>query len=292
MAHRAALAGTEYAIANSFGLAKDIKYHDHLIYAAMIQGGVSQIRCCEGSLPADVARSEFLKSRVILDKDHVCYKTYREINDILQSHLIVNKNDENKQSLTILSFFLADLLYSLDTQSAFVATLPLPDIRDYQGILSPNILSVVGCLLSEIKSVNLHLPLPQFEIESSRVEVFQELLLSDIFALYSESHVALESSEVDEVAAQKNILAKAIEVRKRFVNTIDLKAATLSLIPVTTKLIDTFFGGWPASLANIFGDRLTSLLKKDKKIVIYDYGKSHYDMLMQHYSAIKRTEKI
>lgn len=291
--HRAALAGGEAQIVHSLGLdSKEIKYHDDLIYPAIIQAGVSKIRCWNTEAPMLLAKSELLKNRLIPNKDDSYLKKNNEIRELLFSHSMIEQNHSSAWKVNLLAWFLTDLLYCLDTRSTMIAVLPLPKIQDYEEILSPSILSIVGYLLLKIKSVDLELPFPRFEIESNKVEIFQEVLQSDLFTSYSDSHTVLESSQEDELTAQKNLVDKAASLRKKFVHSIDLTAASLAVIPVTTKLIDTFCSGWPGSLANIFGDKLTALLQENKKIIIYDYGTSHHQMLLKYYQAIKRAKSI
>ncbi|WP_219842278.1 hypothetical protein, partial [Xanthomonas arboricola] len=163
-----------------------------------------------------------------------------------------------------------------------------PKLEDYYGIISPHILSAVGNLLPGVTPIEVLTPIPQLSVKASEVAIFEELLGSQIFSAYSNAHSSLENNRESDVAVLDNVSLKAKSVWQRFSNTVDLKSLTLTLMPITKNLADKVLTGLPATITGLLADVLTKAAQQEKRIVIYDYRRSHKDLLVAHYSSMSR----
>ena len=287
--HQAALAGMEAEIRSWLGIST-VEYHDHLIYTAMLQAGVQRFHIL-GPLPKDIQDSQFLRRRC---KEYP-FKQYKEVIDsigpIISEHTIQAAEAESHDSFFGLTVFLSHLIIALQTKSAMVDVLGLPNPAKYAGRLSPEMQSAINGLLKKIKPASLDLPIPQWRVLSEDVEGFQEIISSDLFASYSASHHLLESLEEKEQSVFKEILSKARKLCERFGSVLDTRRLPLSLIPVTASLIDSVCGKLPGSVANVFGKALTEALRDRKRLTIYNYRDVHVKLIIEYYTNLKVLRK-
>lgn len=286
MVHLAGLAGLESGIKQNFGIAGD-QYHDTVVYHALIQAGVHSIRQIDGfqsGLPELIGNERLTNCN---GKEY--YDLLQSIRDILEKHSINMEEAGDKNKFTSLILFLTDLVYALKTDSAMIAVLPLPKIEDYYGIISPHLLSAIGNLLPNVAPIEAITPIPQLSLEASKVQVFEELLGSQLFSAYSNAHCRLENSRESDVAIINDVSLRAKSVWQRFSNTVDLKRLALTLIPITKNVADKVLTGLPGTLTGLLADILTKAAQQEKRIVIYDYGRSHKDLLVAHYEKMSRA---
>jgi len=209
---------------------------------------------------------------------------------MLEKHAVNRKQSAEQNKLFTLTLFLTDLIYSLQTDAAMLTVLPLPKVENYYGQVSPHILSALGNLLPHVTPAEVLTPIPQLSVKASEVEVFEELIESQIFSAYSSAHGGLESIRESDVAILDEVSVKAKSVWQRFSNTVDLKKLTLTLMPITKTLADKVLTGLPGTVAGLLADVLTKAALQEKRIVIYDYGRSHQDLLMAHYEKLWRLQ--
>lgn len=288
--HLAGLAGMEAGICQSLGI--DIKnYHDSLIYSAMIQAGVQRFRVV-GPMTKQVRESQFLSRRC----EEYSFDDYKQlmdsVNDTIVQHAVFDqKEDFEKSDLFNLTWFLTELIFSLQTKSAMVSVFPMPNIADYVGKLSPEMLAAVMGLFQNIDPLPLDLPIPQFRVLFKDVRVFHEVISSDLFSAYAASQQMLELSGEEKESTTRLILNKGKALLNSFSSVLDFKRISLSLIPVTSSLIDTVCGKFPGSIADAFGIALTEALNNKRRVTIYNYGDTHKRLLMEHYRAVKGIQE-
>ena len=262
-------------------------YHDSLIYSAMIQAGVQRFRVV-GPMTKQVRESQFLSRRC----EEYSFDDYKQlmdsVEDTLSQHAVFHlKEDSENTELFGLTWFLTELIFSLQTKSAMVSVLPMPNIADYVGKLSPEMLAAVMGLFQKIDPLPLDLPIPQLRVLSDDVKIFHEVISSDLFSAYAASQQLLESSGEEKESTARLILNKGKALLNCFSSVLDFKRISLSLIPVTSSLIDTVCGKFPGSLADAFGIALTEALNNKRRVTIYNYGDTHKRLLMEHYRAVK-----
>jgi hypothetical protein len=285
--HQAGLAGMESAICNKFGISEH-EYHDNIIYSAMIQAGVQRFRV-PGGLPQKLRKSDFLRYRV---EERPFEDIHNLINSIENSLNYDPSSRKDNSEVFGLTWFLAELIYSLETKSSMVSVLPTPNLKNYAGKLSPNKISALNGLFQKVETIDLILPVAKLQIPTKDVEIFQEIIASDIFRNFSQSQSLIELSTEDVESTANNIIDKGKSLYNKFDSALDIKKTSLSLISVTTALIDTVCGKLPGSIADILGDTLSSALKEKRRITIYNYGDTHQKLLMEHYGAIGNKNRL
>ena len=283
MMHLASLAGMEAGLRDTLGLDSDI-YHDRLIYGAMIQAGVQRLRIV-GGLPSDIRDSNYLQGKCIEVPFSEYYSLLKSTTDTLKNNTIGKVNKSIRSNQFLLSWFLTELIYSLKTRSAMVLVLPMPDISGFRGALDPGLYRAINTLMGSMDTANLNLPVPRLEILQNDVKLFHELLDSDLFSTYANTHRGLEVTKEKKQPTVRRIISAAESLHSKFGRALNIKQLALSLIPVTASLIDTVCGKIPGTLADAIGNSLSDALKDGKRIIIYNYGQVHGDLLRDHYQA-------
>ncbi|EDJ9369275.1 hypothetical protein GFM96_09560 [Salmonella enterica] len=287
--HLASLAGMESGIKEAFGV-KDDNYNDKLIFTAMVQAGVKKIRLVGGE-HYTIVNSGFMKGRYLAFSFEEYFKIFKEVEDTIKDNVIVDENDDVSNKIWNLTWFLSELIFALRTKSSMVSVLPFPKVNDYIGLFRPQLISSIGILFEKINVVNLKLPVPQKEILSSDIKKFNEVLNSDLYGNYSLAHEELEFSYSDDLKIIANIENKAFLLRNYFENYIDIKKLSMSIIPITVKVIDDVCGKIPGALANTLGNALSQSLSDTRRITIYDYGDVHKELMVNHYAALSKLKK-
>ena len=280
MMHRAALGGMEAGIRETFGI-EEREYHDDIIYSAMIQAGVQRFRVA-GDIPKNLKNSNLLSYRFE-------ESSFEDINNIMSSvkeFLGFEKIPKKDQSeIWILAWYLTELIHSSQTKSSMVSILRIPKMSDLAGKISPAAFSAIDGLLKNIENIDLNLPVTKLEAPLRDVEIFHEIVSSNVFGSYSEAQELIEYSSENKEAVKLEISRKGKEFYNRFHSVLDIRKASLTLIPVTSSLIETVFGRFPGKIASAFGDSLASSLADKRRITIYNYGDTHAKLLTDYYMA-------
>lgn len=286
MLHHSGLAGMECGICVSLGI-EDFEYHDDIIYSAMIQAGVQQFRIC-GQIPQKLRTSKYLANRIVEAPFNDIHELSSRFQKALYEDCDEKKLPENAFSLT---WFLAELVYSLQTKSSAVTILPHPRLSDYSNLLSPKAMSAISSLMAKINRVELDLPITRAEVPLKDVKIFSEIISSDLYDDYVQSQCLLDSTEENSEKVGKIISSKGKRLYNQFDSVIDIRKSSVSLIQVSFSLIDAIFGGLPEKLASTVGNALIEAMNDKRRITIYNYGDAHRRLLLDYYTKKVATNE-
>lgn len=280
------LFGTE-ALLNENSLNKDSPVDLHAIfYACMIQSGIEKFAI--SGRPASFSKSKFLLNRISPFPSDSWHKALKSVESSIDPP--ASKEAVKVKASAALNYFLVDLMVAVKQKSSIVIAHPLPDITGLENHLPPEIYIPVRNLLSTIETNDLKLPLPKNFISSENIKRFQEIISSDLFSQYSLSHQALENRSTPKEKALSHVVAKG----QSLLNNNDLlraKRTAISLIPLSSKIIDVVFGKLPGTLAEFFGQQLSQLLKEDRRIVIYRFDPLVKELLSKHLALLNKDKE-
>lgn len=290
MVHRSALAGMECGITEQLGMPAPEKYHDSLIYPALIQAGISNFKV-SGAPNISIEELEGhlgLDGRIIAIVSQDIFERSRELTENLTKALLVESNEKIKIQIFTLGWFLTELAVALESHSAMVCVIPIPKAEDYYGILPLDIIVPIELLLKSINRLDTVSPILQDFIARERASDFLEILDSHDFEQYTASQAHLENDVVIRDSNVSKIIESTSRIKKRFERTLDIKKAIVSLLPVTAQIIDAVGGHLPGVIAGALSGSLEDYLRERKRIVMYDYRSTHQEILIKHYTALKR----
>ena len=192
------------------------------------------------------------------------------------------RSDRRKyQEVHRAEMFLLELFLAMENRTSMVSVLSLPDPKKLEKVMPPELLIPLRNLLVTIEPVALPLPLPQHTISSANIRRFHQIIDSDIFSSYRSGHTQLDLASIPTATSLGRISESAKMLLADYADAINLKRMTLSLVPITTKVIDTIFGKLPGVLAEYSGDILSRLLNDERRLVIYQFYPVFVELIQQ-----------
>lgn len=259
-----------------------------LFYSSMIQAGAEQF------VVLDVASlstkySEFLSKRISFRSLKSYEKVYKVVHAVFQSYLPKGyERDPEFSNIWTMESFLCDLLLSLEEKLDMAYINAIPDPAKVEGILSPELFYPIQNLINAFDPESVKLPLPRSSILSTNVRIFQEIITGDLFSQYSLMHQELANARASKKKAIFNIVEFGDRLSRKYERLLYLKQLTISLLPVTAKLIDVVFGKLPGTLAEYSGKLLSNWLKDERRIVLYDFHPTFDEIVTKRLLAFRK----
>ncbi len=262
-----------------------------LFYSYMIQAGAENF--VVSPIESSSAKySEFISKRISFLSEDRFRKVYDIVGTVFQSYLPEGyKIDPRFSKVGSVEAFLADLLLSLEEKLDMVCILPIPDSAKFEGILPPELFHPIQNLINAFDSESAKLPLPKSSILSTNVKILQEIITSDLFSRYSLKHQELANALASKKKAIFDINEFGGKLLIKYEKLIYLKPLTISLLPVTAKLIDVVFGTLPGTLAEYSSKLLTNWLKDERRIVLYHFHPTFEDIVRRRLASLLEKEK-
>jgi hypothetical protein len=277
------LFGVEWLVnasATQVGL-KEVDYSG-IFYACMIQAGIDKVEIFSDSTPN--SDSELIRQRKVIIPESIWNDTYDKLRDTFEQFV-----EHPLYVPTKLLVFLTDLMQAIERKSSLVITGPvIPDITELERIFPPELFIPLKNFLGTIESDSADLPLPKDFISKDNFNRLQDIILSDLFSHYSSSHKAFEDGRVLKLHAIKSVEKAGWLLLDRNQKYLKAQRLAVSLIPVTSKIIDAVFGRLPGILADFFGEQLSGWLKDDRRIVIYRFDPLFLDLVTKHRAMIRQ----
>jgi hypothetical protein len=240
---------------------------ERILLASLVQSGANRIEL-GSKLDSDKHLPPFLSRRIT-------YGSSRDWGELLtyvlslmpDSPATVSFNEH--LNMTFLPFFLVALLRAAQRRTNMVCITVLPDAEICGRLLPTQLAIPINTLLSNIRSHSAHLPLPRSTITVSDVGRFREIMTSQSYREYEDDHGKLDYRAHRTDTAFRRIERTAKALCDRFPHFLTLKDSMVSLLPITSRLIDATFGKLPGTLATISTRLLGGYLRNERRIVIY-----------------------
>lgn len=256
-----------------------------LFYACMIQAGVEKFESV-GGLPFS-SGSDFLQSRISKLSVKKWSKAYERIDISIDKFFPDDyEKDRKYSSISELKNFLLDLTLAVERKSSVVLMSPLPNISNFKSIMPPELFYSLRSLMSSFESETANLPIPKDYLSPEYFNRFQSVICSDTFSRYSLKHQKFEDGRILKIDAKREVEISGREVTSANKNLLRIKHLTVSMIPISSKVIDTIFGKLPGVLAEFFGQQLSNWLKDDRRIVIYQFDPIRKELLSERVKAL------
>ncbi|MBK5458188.1 hypothetical protein [Peribacillus sp. TH27] len=236
-----------------------------IFYSTMIQAGIHEFLISEKN-PQKILLPKTSYKILSTEKLNEVDKVINDLFDFFMPEGYLN--DDQYRAVANYKYFLKDIVLSMKLNKGVVSMLGRPDLNDIRDIIPPDLYFPLNNLFSNLETVSPELPLLSYSIPAKDVSIFYDLINTELFKNYALSHSQLESNHgsVNEVIqAGTNFYRKNIE-------SLELKKLTMSLLSLTPKLVDSFFGKIPGHITDFFARLFTEQLAKDKKVVIYDFN--------------------
>ena len=249
---------------------------ESVIYSSLIQCGAERFELpyFEEQKPPD---SEFLKARIKNIPEREPSNARRQIREMFAEILPENWwRDDKYAKVWRIQWFLDELLLCAERKISLASRYPVPDVGGLEELMPPELLIPIRNLWTTLEPYPASLPLPKAQVSHNNIRRFEQVIESDLFAAYSARHYDLEDANIPERVALEGVTEKGGQMLRSNVDLLALKKLTVSLLPVTARVIETMFGGVSGILSNYLATLLTDIMDQERRVVIYQLD-SMYD---------------
>lgn len=243
-----------------------------LFYSTMVQGGIQEFQVFP-SEEKPIRKSTFLSKRITFfpeqDDDRILAFELieRAFEKFLPKDYIL---DDKYDPLVDLSYFLVDLLFSVRKKTSMVCILPPPSLAQCEKLLPPELLIPIRTLFSQLETENVNLPLIKKTISHKDIKVIEDIISSDLFSEYTLFHKELENIEIPTTTAISEVSKAGYRMLNKCSRFLDIGKLTMSLLPITSKLVDICWGKAPGIFVEQVASYLGNVLKNEHRVVIYE----------------------
>ncbi len=262
-----------------------------VFFSSMFQSGVDGFRFYGDNYERFVD-SDFIRKRIVKES----YNKISLIDDELKA-LITNKYLKStptkleNTSLGQLRHFLSDLILALHTKRSMVTTLGIPNTFELEKYLKPEFILFLNNLFNCISTINIESPVPILSFEKKEIEIFEEIIRSDLFEEYVSSQKELENRDNKLSDVILYIKDKSINLIKKFRQNVYLKDHMIKVVDIGDNAVNTFGNKITSFLSKNLSNELKSMLNNDKRIIIYNFNHIFTEIFMQRLSKIKNRIK-
>ncbi|PGY60316.1 hypothetical protein [Bacillus thuringiensis] len=249
-----------------------------IFYSTMIQGGMHEFLISE----EDTQKILLPKTnyKILSSKD---FNNVSEVINGLFDFFMPEGYKADKQYSDVIKYqcFLVDIVLAMKMNKSIVWMSKSPDLNDIRDKIPPDLYFPLYNLISRLEQVSPELPLLSYSIPAKDVSIFYDLINTELFKNYAFSHSQLESNH----GSVNDVIEAGNNFYRKYIESLELKKLSISLLSLTPKLVDSFFGKIPGHIADFFARLFTEQLAKDKKVVIYDFTPTINYLLEQYLFA-------
>lgn len=239
----------------------------HLLLAAVTMAGVDSIHSIghlqntNTTLVKKIVKESTIKEWVTCNK---------QIDDILKLYASTEGQKEIPQVFRSTQYFISHLFFAMKTNSVILYLGDLNELKN-QSFFPPEFNMPFKILLSAIQTKNAELPVVKYEIDKKDIRKLLEVLGSKEFNLYKEAQSEIESSK-NLTTRTINLIEKAgKDLYRKNSKILNLNESIIKAIPLSSKVVDLFFGKIPGGLTELFNKILIDYLNLNKTIPLYNY---------------------
>lgn len=258
---------------------------ESLIYSTLIQCGVDRFEIPKGygiryGWKERLSKSKYLDARITHFSPNELAETYNYVHKIFDAFLPKGFRG-NKEFLEAreLELFLVDLLIAAKRKVSCVTFFESPDMSKAERQVPSGLLFPIRNLINSFESVTPSLPCPKSIVTLQDVNRFDNLINSDLFSNYISQHERLENLSNLKKNAINDIVESGKNVLQSNLDLLQLKDTTISVLSLTTTLIEVLFGKLPGVLADYSVTLMTKLFNDERRIVMYQLSSVFEEML-------------
>lgn len=238
----------------------------HLLLSALTMAGVDNIQ--SSSIPSTT------KTKLITKIDSKTFseewsKCNSKIGVITEKYITNKSSKETKEAIGNVSHRISQLFYAMQTNSGILTFSPLNQIENKEH-LPIELIYPVDILYSSVQTQNANLPIVKFDLEKKEFKRLIDVLESKEFNNYKEAQTEIELNRNLTIKTVKLIEKAGKELYTKNSRILNLRENLIKAIPLSSKVIDLFFGKLPGMLTEHSGKILTEYLKINKTIPIYN----------------------
>jgi hypothetical protein len=242
-----------------------------LWYSTTIQSGVETLDVV-GEAEKEDHWPRFLVKRVSYSTPPEFVQSFALVMLAFENHFGLDPRENVEAPVSNLRNFLVELLLAAHRKRNLIYFDEMPDVASLQSLLPAELLLPFKNLMLAIEHSNPVVASVQSSMALQDVALFEEIIDSRPFMDYENSHSSFDQSEVNLKKALERVRAGSRLLVAKNPRLLKSRQVAISLLPVTSKLVDLVFGKLPGTLADYFTNALKTWLQDKRRIVIYQFS--------------------
>jgi hypothetical protein len=242
-----------------------------LWYSSTVQSGVGSLEIIGESEELD-RLSQFVAKRITFRRSPELMPIFALVTLALRNQLGIVENEELPAPLSKLERFLVELLLAAHRKQNLIYFEQLPDMTTLIPFLSAELILPLRNLFSALVHSAPVVAGTQSSLELPDLALFEELIAGKVFRQYEHSHSALDDNGIAIEDALEYVRKGSRLLVAQNPRLLKTKRVAVSLLPITSKIVDVTFGKLPGTLAGFFADALTAWLQEKRRVVIYQFN--------------------
>lgn len=236
----------------------------HLLLSALTMSGVDKIYSMGSLHNSDTKLVKKIASKISVKKWNEVYGKTRIAFDTLKKD---GTNKEINEELNNLKHKVSQLLFALKTNSGILTFNSFSEIN-HQDKLPLELVIPLKMLAESIQIKSALLPVVRYETEKTDVRRFIEILESKEYYSYKEAQSEIEINLKLSGRTIKSIEKAGKDLYHKNSARLNLRENFIRAIPMSSKIVELFFGKLPGILTDFAGNIVSDYLRSNKSIPI------------------------
>lgn len=238
----------------------------HILLSALTMAGVDNIQSSSIPFLTETKLIRKINSKTFSKKWSKCNNN---VSGITERYITRKSSDATKEAIRNVSHRISQLLYAMQTNSGILTFSPLNKM-DNKDLLPLELIYPIDILYSSVQTQNANLPIVKLDLEKKELKRLVEVLKSKEFEIYKEAQMEIELNKNLTVKTVKRIEKAGKDLYVKNNKILNLRENLIKAIPLSSRVVDLFFGKIPGLLTEHSGKILTDYLKLNKTIPIYN----------------------
>jgi hypothetical protein len=237
----------------------------HLLLSALTMAGVDTVYSMGSLQNSETKLVKKIATKTSVKKWNEVYDKTNDAFDLLKTKVV---NKETNAGLDDLKHKVSQLLFSLKTNSGILTFSNFLEIK-HQDKLPLELVIPLKMLMESIQTKGALLPIVKYETDKTDVRRFIDILQSKEFYSYKEAQSEIELNKSLTNKTIKLIEKAGKDLYNKNSAQLNLRENFIKAMPVSSKVIELFFGKLPGILTDFAGSVMSDYLQLNKSIPIY-----------------------
>ncbi|WP_205503112.1 hypothetical protein [Rufibacter psychrotolerans] len=234
----------------------------HIFFSAITISGVDKILSFD--FPKD-SNTKLIKGLVTVSDKEKWHSAIEKVNELMAYY----HPNIDKKNYSRAAYRLSNLLFAMETKSSILQIFK-DELFGNLDNLNPEIAVPINAIEKSVQIVNSKLPVLKYDINKIDIERLFKVLESKEFGFYKEAHNEISLNNNLTTNTIKRIEKAGKDLYESNSSIMNIKDSMINSIPLTSKVIEVFFGKLPSIFMELFSKILTDYLKENKSLAVYD----------------------
>jgi len=230
---------------------------------------MSGVDCIQSMIPLKDTDTTLIKKLVKKPSVTDWFNSLKQISEIFNMYKSPKMSKPKKRDLFLYENTTTQLLFAMKSKSS-VLIISDPKKSKYKSHLPPELTIPFEFLFTSIQSKDAQLPIIQYDTPKKDIRKLLDILSSNEFRAYKEAQSEIENKKTL-TSKTINLIEKAgkdlYHKNKKYVA---LKESVVKALPLSSKVIELFFGKLPGVLAESASKIIVDYLRLHNTIPIYN----------------------